>query len=302
MHVMAHPRSLKSVPKAPRGKRSAAMAEPTRAGAGGGAGAGDDDAVPALANNDHAARAHAYLGRVGTVVRAHREQVGLTRRALADRAEISERFLAQLELGDGNISLSRFAAVAQAMGSSPAALLAIVEQGTRTRSLALLGVRGAGKSTVGALVAHRLDWPFLELDREIERAAGLSLAEIFEVHGEPYYRKLEREALQRLLAASEPMVIATGGSIVSDEANYALLRQHFATVWLRAKPEEHWRRVLAQGDARPMAQRPQAFEQLRALLASREAAYALAEYTVETSRRTPVRVAELVLSVHGRSL
>ena len=150
--------------------------------------------------------------------------------------------------------------------------------------VALLGLRGAGKSTVGAKLAKRLQLPFVELDHEIERAAGLTLAEIFELHGEGYYRRLERETLARLLAEPNGMVLATGGSIVNDRETYRLLRRRSITVWLKARPEDHWNRVIQQGDQRPMAKNPHAMAELRALLAARERLYAEAEHVLDTSR------------------
>ncbi len=150
--------------------------------------------------------------------------------------------------------------------------------------IALLGLRGAGKSTIGPRLARKLGTAFLELDAEIERAAGLSLAEIFELHGESYYRRLERETLMRLLAEPAGMVLATGGSIVNDRETYRLLRRRAVTVWLKAKPEDHWNRVLQQGDQRPMAKNPHAMSELRALLAAREKLYSEAEHVVDTSR------------------
>ena len=162
-------------------------------------------------------------------------------------------------------------------------------------------MRGAGKSTVGAALAARVGARFVELDREIETTAGLPLAQLFELHGETYYRRVQREVLVRLLATGEALdpsappagaasrsgsralVLATGGSIVQDAASYALLRARCTTVWLRARAEDHWSRVVAQGDLRPMAGSPHAFEELRALLAAREALYARADHVVETS-------------------
>jgi XRE family transcriptional regulator, aerobic/anaerobic benzoate catabolism transcriptional regulator len=150
----------------------------------------------------------------------------------------------------------------------------------------LLGVRGAGKSTIGAALAKKLGRRFVELDHEIESAAGLSLGEVFSLHGEAYYRRVEREVLARVLAEPEATVLATGGSIVNDPATYALLRSRARTIWLRASAEDHWNRVVAQGDRRPMAENPHAFEELRALLAARTKLYARADQTVETSGRS----------------
>ena len=223
------------------------------------------------------------LSSVGAVVRAHREHRGWSRRALADTSGVSQRFLAQLETGDGNISLRRFAEVAAALGSSPAALLAEAEA-PHGRPIALLGVRGAGKSTVGAALAKRLGVAFVELDQRIEEAAGLPLGEVFALHGEAYYRRVEREVLTALLADAKPSVIATGGSIVNDPTNFALLRARCRTIWLKARPEDHWNRVVAQGDRRPMAENPHAFAELRALLAARTDLYARADVTIDTTR------------------
>jgi len=228
------------------------------------------------------------LQEVGERVRTRREALGLTQKELSSRAGLSIRFLAQLERGDGNISLRRFAEVAAALGVTPAALLAGSHapepREPRGPIVALLGLRGAGKSTIGARLAAGLGVPFVELDALIERAAGLSLAEIFELHGEAYYRRLERETLRAFLADHQGgAVLATGGSIVGDRETYRLLREHTVTVWLRARPEDHWNRVLQQGDQRPMAESPHAMAELRALLAAREPLYATAHHTIDTS-------------------
>lgn len=226
----------------------------------------------------------ALLRTVGRRVRNLRELRGFSRRQLSGRCGVSERFLAQLEAGKGNISLMRFADVASALSVTPAELLAGgLRDGDVSGVVALLGVRGAGKSTVGARLAVLFQVPFIELDARIEQRAGLRLGEIFELHGEAYYRRLEREVLSQLLGEPTSMVMATGGSIVNDFENFTLLRQHTYTVWLRATPEDHWNRVIKQGDARPMAQSPHAFAELRALLAAREPLYANAHHVVDTS-------------------
>lgn len=235
-----------------------------------------------------------YLAAVGGAVRIQRERRGWSRRELAHHSGVSERFLAQLETGDGNISLRRFAEVAHALGTTPSVLLAAADAPEAEKPIALLGVRGAGKSAVGEALARKLSIPFVELDHQIEEAAGLPLSEVFAVHGEAYYRRVEREVLTRLLASPAPMVVATGGSIVNDPTNYGLLRARCHTIWLRARAEDHWNRVVAQGDQRPMAENPHAFAELRALLAAREKLYARAEHTVETTGR---RVAQIVTKI-----
>lgn len=250
-----------------------------------------------------------YLEAVGAQVRAQRERRGWSRRELAAHCGVSERFLAQLETGDGNISLRRFAEVAHSLGTTPSALLAIADAPVeRERPIALLGVRGAGKSTIGEALAKKLGVAFVELDQRIEDAAGLPLGEVFALHGEAYYRRLEREVLTQLLADPGPprvtvtkvplpsgaFVLATGGSIVNDPTNYALLRSRCRTVWLRARAEDHWNRVVAQGDQRPMAENPHAFAELRALLAAREKLYARAEHVIETAGR---RIPQVVTAI-----
>ncbi|GAC1600330.1 MAG: hypothetical protein NVS4B10_12010 [Myxococcales bacterium] len=150
--------------------------------------------------------------------------------------------------------------------------------------VALIGLRGAGKSTIGGQLARRLGVPFVELDERVERAAGLSLEGIFSLHGEAYYRRLAREVLMAFLADAGAAVLATGGSLVTDRDAFRLLQKRCRTVWLKATPEEHWQRVLAQGDERPGAASPQAQAELRALLKAREPLYAQAELSVDTSR------------------
>jgi XRE family transcriptional regulator, aerobic/anaerobic benzoate catabolism transcriptional regulator len=234
-----------------------------------------------------------FLETVGAAVRAQRERRGLSRRELAETSGVSERFLAQLETGDGNISLRRFAEVAHSLGTTPAALMVMEVE---TKLIALLGVRGAGKSTIGAALAKKLDYRFVELDQEIEAATGLSLGDVFAMHGEAYYRRVEREVLGRLLSEPTPTVLATGGSIVNDPTTYALLRSRARTIYLRAEPEDHWNRVVAQGDQRPMKENPHAFEELRGLIAARGKLYERADRTVDTSGRTAKQVVAEILT------
>ena len=195
---------------------------------------------------------------------------------------MSPRFLVQLEAGTGNISVRRLADVAQALGTTPAALLT-ADDTPRPNVIALLGLRGAGKTTIGKRLARRRRVPFVELDKRIEQAADLSLGELFTLHGEDYYRRLERTVLHDVLTEGKPMVLATGGGLVASPDTFAMLRRTAITIWLRASPEDHWNRVVRQGDRRPMADHPQAMADLRGLLAIREPLYAMADHTVDTS-------------------
>lgn len=225
---------------------------------------------------------------LGAAVRARRSELGLTMRVLAKKAGVSERFLVQLEAGDGNISVARLEDVAEGLGSTGAELLATAARGAKITNdaraiVALVGLRGAGKSSIGAAVAQRLGVPFVELDELIVREAQMTLSTIFEIHGESYYRGIEREVLRRLLAAGKPMVIATGGSIVTDAETWGLLRSRARTIWLKAAPQDHWSRVVAQGDVRPMRDRPRAMNELQALLTRREPLYEMADAVVDTA-------------------
>ena len=229
------------------------------------------------------------LAALGRHARTQRLSRGLTLREVAERSGVSPRFLVQLEAGTGNISVRRLADVASALGTTASALLA-ADEADRSPVIALLGLRGAGKTTIGKKLAKRRRVPFVELDRRIEQAADLSLGEIFALHGEDYYRRLEREVLQAVLAEGKPIVLATGGGLVASPDTFALLRRSATTVWLRATPEDHWNRVVRQGDRRPMADHPQAMADLRSLLAMREPLYALADHTVDTSTATVEQV------------
>lgn len=236
------------------------------------------------------------------MVRARRGELGLTMRALGARAAVSERFLAQLEGGDGNISVARLEDVAEALGTTGGELLSSASHALRSAGsearpvLALVGLRGAGKSSVGAEVAASMGVPFVELDELIAREAQMTLPSIFEIHGERYYRGVEREVLRRLLDQQKPLVVATGGSIVTDAETWSLLRDRARTVWLKARPEDHWDRVVAQGDVRPMRGRPRAMNELRQLLSAREPLYEQADVVVDTSSRALGDVVEQVLA------
>lgn len=226
---------------------------------------------------------------IGNRIRARRTAIGWSRKDLAERSGVSSRFLSDLEAGRGNISVNRLADVARALDVPLASLF--TSDVERKPIVALVGLRGAGKSTIGAALAKRLRAPFVELDATIEKAANLSLGELFSLHGEAYYKRLAYEQLSNLLAKDKPMVIATGGSVVTDAETWQLLKRRSHTVWLKATPEDHWKRVLGQGDTRPMANRTSAMAELRSILSIRSSLYAEASQTIDT---TSVRVSEAV--------
>lgn len=240
-------------------------------------------------DDDREAGHRHLLEALGRAVRARRQARSLTLRALAEEAAVSERFLAQLEAGDGNISVARLHDVARALGTTGSRLLDEAEGAPAgeggDRVVSLLGLRGAGKSTVGRALAKRWRVEFVELDAKVEEAAGMSLATLFELHGAAYYRRLEREVLLRTLSTARGAVIAVGGGAVTDNETFATLRARTATVWLKADAEAHWNRVVAQGDARPMANRANAMAELRALLEARAPQYARARVVIDTTTR-----------------
>ena len=284
---------------------------------------------PARAKPTTSRAADAYLHRLGERVRTLRHQRGITRKALAQHAKVSERYLAQLEVGRGNISIVLLRRIARAIGlpvtqlvhegAEPPLDLVLLTQflerlpperlvearklvtehfsspsGDRRR-IALIGLRGGGKSTLGRLLAERLDVPFIELDREIERRSGANLSEIFDMFGQETFRRAEREALDDVLRRHPHFVIATSGSIVTEPGTLELLLASCFTVWVRAEPEEHMKRVMAQGDMRPMANNARAMEDLVSILKSREPLYAKAEAVLATTGKTPEQnLAELL--------
>lgn len=226
----------------------------------------------------------AYLSLLGERVRAWRREQGLTRKALAAASGVSERYLAQLEAGEGNISVLLLRKVARAMGVPVEEL--VREEDSPQKPIALIGLRGAGKSTIGAKLAEFRKIPFVELDREVEKEAGAALGEVFAMYGQDAFRRFERRALERVLAQHERAVIATGGSLVTDPSTYKLLLERCVCVWLKASPEEHMARVIAQGDMRPFKGRSAALEEIRKLLADRDRLYSRADVTVDTSGKT----------------
>jgi XRE family aerobic/anaerobic benzoate catabolism transcriptional regulator len=161
------------------------------------------------------------------------------------------------------------------------------ESAADTRPIALLGLRGAGKSTLGAKLAEALELPFVELDREVEKQAGAALGEVFAMYGQDAFRRFERRALESVLSRNERVVIAAGGSLVTDAGTYELLLERCRCVWLKASPEEHMARVIAQGDLRPFKGRNAALDEIRKLLADRNRLYGRAELALDTSGKTP---------------
>jgi XRE family aerobic/anaerobic benzoate catabolism transcriptional regulator len=226
----------------------------------------------------------AYLSLLGERVRAWRNEQGVTRKALSAASGVSERYLAQLEAGEGNISVLLLRKVARAMGVPVESL--VREDERKEKCIALLGLRGAGKSTLGEKLAQALGVAFVELDREVGREAGAELGEVFAMYGQEGFRRFERRALERVLAQHDRAVVAVGGSLVTDAATYKLLRERSLCVWLKASPEEHMARVIAQGDMRPFKGRSAALEEIRQLLADRDRLYSRADFVLDTSGKT----------------
>jgi XRE family aerobic/anaerobic benzoate catabolism transcriptional regulator len=229
-----------------------------------------------------------YLSRLGDRVRAWRSEHGMTRKSLSRASGVSERYLAQLEAGEGNISVLLLRKVAKAMGVPVESLVREdpKDEKRSSKPIALLGLRGAGKSTLGEKLSQSLKLPFVELDREVEKEAGAELGEVFAMYGQDGYRRFERRALERVLAQGERAVIATGGSVVNDPGTYRLLLERCTCIWLKTSPEEHMARVIAQGDMRPFKGRSAALDEIKRLLEDRNRLYSRADATIDTSGKT----------------
>jgi XRE family transcriptional regulator, aerobic/anaerobic benzoate catabolism transcriptional regulator len=287
-----------------------------------------------------AERRDPFLIALGERVRALRARRGMTRKALAQATEVSERHLANLEYGVGNASILVLLQVTLALHCSFAELLGdlttqspewlllremlanrdeatlrrvrvavgeLLETETgrgeaRSSRVALIGLRGAGKSTLGRMLAEDLDFPFVELTREIERMAGCSAAEILGLYGQNAYRRYERRALEEAVQIYPEAVIATAGGMVSDLVSFNLLLRHCMTVWLQADPEDHMARVAAQGDFRPMAASSEAMEDLKSILAGRAAFYSKAELRIDTSAQPLLETFQILRAEVRRAL
>jgi XRE family aerobic/anaerobic benzoate catabolism transcriptional regulator len=269
-----------------------------------------------------------FLTGLGRRVREAREQRGMARKILARGANLSERYLAQLEAGEGNASVVLLRRVAAALGLRIVDLLdpgtEVAEQrlirrfldglpeerlkeilrrltsefgqdvAVRRKRITLLGLRGAGKSTLGQALARSLRRPLVELDKEIEHEAGISLSEVFLLYGQAGYRRIERRCLERIIDSQDEIILTVGGGMVSEPETYNLLLLNCFTVWVKAQPEEHMARVVAQGDTRPMAGHAEAMNDLRNILTAREPLYSKADVTLDTSGRSvEVSLAEL---------
>lgn len=262
-----------------------------------------------------------FLEELGQRVRTMRGLRGMSRKVLAKVSGISERYIAQLESGKGNVSIVLLRRVSNAMGAHIEDLIpsgepvqdwqvirdllrkatpdqiahakdilaghgpngVTVSRQMPFAGIALIGLRGAGKSTLGRMLAKQIGWSFVELNKEIERQNGLSVAEIIALYGQEGFRRMEQTALGQLLARKELMVLATGGGIVSEPLTFDLILSSFYTIWLKAEPEEHMARVRRQGDLRPMADDRSAMAELRTILLSREPLYARASAVVDTA-------------------
>lgn len=273
----------------------------------------------AAATDDPEAAVQQLITRVGERVRFARERKGIPRRVLSEMSGVSPRYLAQLEAGDGNISIGLLKRVAIALGHQIEWLLSEEDPWTsevlqvtelyraagrdmrqqvrdllapatdatkRCNRVCLIGLRGAGKSTLGAMTGKTLGVPFVELNKEIEEHSGMPVNEVLALYGQEGYRRLEALAVDRIVATHDSVILAVAGGIVAEPETYNNLLSHFHTVWIKARPDEHMTRVRAQGDTRPMAGNPEAMDQLKSILTSREALYSRAEAQLETSDKS----------------
>ena len=274
-----------------------------------------------------------YLAALGERVRLIRSRRGMSRKALAKHSDVSERYLAQLESGAGNCSIVLLRRIAAAM-SMPLAeliderperaieavlLMQMLERLTpaqqaearelltsrfagasarlRHSRIALIGLRGGGKSTLGRLLGEALGVPFVELNRAIEQQAGMGLGELFEMFGQAAFRRMERAALEATLAGMPSFVLATGGGLVTEPATFELLLTSCLTVWVKTAPVDHMQRVTAQGDLRPMAGNAKAMDDLNAILQSREPLYAKADIALDTQGQNPQQSVRALLAL-----
>ena len=235
-------------------------------------------------------RSQAILAELGRRLRGARGEVGLSVSELARRAELSRRYVTEAEAGRANLSVLKLARLAATLGRPLRELCDLPLATSGNERVALVGLRGAGKSTLGRRLALTLEVPFVELDERVEELAGMTLAELFDLRGVGTYRSLERDALEQVLSEGQRQVIATGGSIVTSAETFARLRESCRTLWLSATPDEHLARVLEQGDRRPMQGRPRAAEELREILEQRQPSYALCEKTIDSAGRAPEAV------------
>ncbi len=226
-----------------------------------------------------------FLDELGRRVRQAREKAGLGVGETARAAGVSRRYLTETEAGRANPSALVLARLAETLRVGLGELLDI-PLAPSTERVALIGLRGAGKSSVGRWLARRLEVPFVELDQAVEERAGMPLAEIFDLHGAETFHRYEAEALEDVLARGERLVLAAGGSIVDSAKTYERLLATCRTVWLQARAEDHFQRVLDQGDGRPMRDRPRAMEELRELLARRSPEYARCGWALDTHGRS----------------
>jgi XRE family aerobic/anaerobic benzoate catabolism transcriptional regulator len=234
----------------------------------------------------------AFLARLGDRVREARNMRGMSRRVLSDISGVSERYLAQLEGGSGNISIILLRDIALSLGLQLEDMVREAEDSTanggkRASRLALVGLRGAGKSTLGKALARRLGFRFIELNDVIRELSGLPISELFNLYGQDGYRRFEAEALDLVVSQRSQVVLAVAGGIVADDGAYETFSTRSIPIWLKATPEEHMQRVRAQGDLRPMEGNPEAMDRLRQLLASRMQDYSRARYEFDTSGQDP---------------